>query len=130
MNKAASYRRLIQFFLQGLLVIAPIAITIWAIAAAFSFVDGILPNIMHSLFPSLMEDKEGNIRQIPGLGFLVVMTKMYGGLVLLHRMIWQTLGLKIMWLFIYRWLILFQAMYILFPEAGLRKLPISVHRKV
>ena len=72
MNKTASYRRLIQFFLQGLLVIAPIAITIWAIAGAFSFIDGILPNIIHSMFPSLMEDKAGNIRQIPGLGFLVV----------------------------------------------------------
>ena len=50
MNKTASYRRLIQFFLQGLLVIAPIAITIWAIAAAFSFVDGISPKIPNRVF--------------------------------------------------------------------------------
>lgn len=72
MTKVATYKRLIQFFLQGLLVIAPIAITMWAIAAAFNFVDGILPNILHSIVPAMMEDKNGNIRQIPGLGFLVV----------------------------------------------------------
>jgi uncharacterized membrane protein len=72
MTKVATYKRLFQFFLQGLLVIGPFAITIWAIAAAFNFVDGILPNFVHSLVPTLMEDNQGNIRRIPGLGFLVV----------------------------------------------------------
>lgn len=72
MAKVATYKRLFQFFLQGLLVIGPFAITIWAIAAAFNFVDGILPNFVHSLLPTLMEDNQGNIRRIPGLGFLVV----------------------------------------------------------
>ena len=72
MKKAATYKKLFQYFLQGLLVIAPIAITIWAIAAAFNFVDSILPNVVHSFVPNLMEDKQGNIRRIPGLGFLVV----------------------------------------------------------
>jgi uncharacterized membrane protein len=74
MTKVATYKRLFQYFLQGLLVIAPIAITIWAIMAAFNFVDGILPNVVHSMVPSLMEDKQGNIRRIPGLGFLVVIS--------------------------------------------------------
>jgi uncharacterized membrane protein len=72
MKKNDFYRRIIQYFLQGLLVIAPIAITIWAITAAFNFIDGILPNLMHSLFPSMMEDGKGNIRRVAGLGFLLV----------------------------------------------------------
>ncbi len=72
MTKVATYKKLFQFFLQGLLVIGPFAITIWAIAAAFNFVDGILPNIVHSIMPGIMEDGQGNIRRIPGLGFLVV----------------------------------------------------------
>lgn len=67
-----AYRRLFQYFLQGMLILAPIAITFWAIAAAFSFIDGILPNLIHSIVPSLMEDKDGNIKRIPGLGFILV----------------------------------------------------------
>ena len=69
-----AYRRLFQYFLQGMLILAPIAITFWAIAAAFSFIDGILPNLIHSIVPSLMEDKNGNIKRIPGLGFILVIT--------------------------------------------------------
>lgn len=72
MNKPATYKRLFQFFLQGLLVLGPIAITVWAITAAFNFIDGILPNIIHSILPGIMEDKNGELRRIPGLGFLVV----------------------------------------------------------
>jgi uncharacterized membrane protein len=72
MNKPATYKRLFQYFLQGLLVLGPIAITVWAIMAAFNFIDGILPNIIHSILPGLMEDNNGNLRRIPGLGFLVV----------------------------------------------------------
>jgi uncharacterized membrane protein len=74
MKKAATYKRLFQYFLQGLLVLAPISITIWAIGAAFSFIDSILPNIVHGIIPSVMEDNEGNIRRIPGVGFLVVIS--------------------------------------------------------
>jgi len=72
MTSVATYKKLFQYFLQGLLVLAPISITVWAITAAFNFVDGILPNVVHSIVPSLMEDGQGNIRRIPGLGFLVV----------------------------------------------------------
>ncbi len=72
MKKTLNYRKLFQYFLQGILVMAPIAITFWAIAAAFNFIDGILPNIIHSIVPSLMEDAHGNLKRIPGLGFLLV----------------------------------------------------------
>lgn len=72
MLKKWNYKRLMQYFLQGLLVIAPISITIWAITTAFNFIDGILPNLIHQVFPQLMEDGQGNLRRIPGLGFIVV----------------------------------------------------------
>ncbi len=74
MKKTITYKRLFQYFLQGLLILAPIAITFWAIAAVFSFIDGILPNILHSIAPSIMEDKDGNVKSIPGLGFLLVIS--------------------------------------------------------
>ena len=53
---------------------APIAITLWAIAAVFSFIDGILPNLVHNIVPGLMEDAQGNIRRIPGVGFILVIS--------------------------------------------------------
>jgi uncharacterized membrane protein len=72
MRKSLTYKRLFQYFLQGLLILAPIAITFWAIAAVFSFIDGILPNLLHSIVPGIMEDKAGNVKRIPGLGFILV----------------------------------------------------------
>lgn len=72
MKKSFDYRRLLAIFLQGILILAPITITIWAITAAFNFIDGILPNFVHGIFPTLMEDKTGNIRRIPGVGFILV----------------------------------------------------------
>lgn len=74
MKKRFTYKILLQYFLQGLLILAPISITIWAIQAAFNFIDGILPNMLHSLLPGIMEDKEGNIRRVPGIGFLVLIS--------------------------------------------------------
>lgn len=78
MRKTLTYKRLFQYFLQGLLILAPIAITFWAIAAVFSFIDGILPNLLHGIIPSVMEDKEGNIIRIPGVGFLLVIALVLG----------------------------------------------------
>jgi len=72
MKKSPDYKKLFQYFLQGILILAPIAITFWAIATVFSFIDGILPNILHSIFPQMMEDATGNIRRMPGLGFVLV----------------------------------------------------------
>ena len=70
--KSIDYKRLFQYFLQGILVLAPISITIWAIAAAFNFIDGILPNLVHAIFPSAIEDSQGNLKRIPGLGFVII----------------------------------------------------------
>ena len=74
MKKSSGYKRLIQFFLQGLLILAPIAITFWAISSLFNFVDGILPNLLHIAMPHLMADAQGNMQHITGLGFVVVIS--------------------------------------------------------
>lgn len=65
--------RLLQYFFQGLIVIAPIGITIWVVLGLFNTVDNILPNFIHAILPNVVpKDAEGNLQKIPGLGFIVV----------------------------------------------------------
>lgn len=65
-------RKLFNYFLQGVIVLAPISITIWTVYALFTWIDGILPNLVHNLFPKLIGvDQFGNPERIPGLGFVV-----------------------------------------------------------
>ena len=54
--------KLVSYFLQGLLYIAPITIVIYIIYALFTFMDGILQNYFVDIFGS----------KIPGLGLLVL----------------------------------------------------------
>ncbi len=69
------FRRLVQYFFQGLIVLAPIGITIWVVISLFNLVDDILPNIAHAIAPSLIKkDLEGNLIKLPGLGFVVVVS--------------------------------------------------------
>jgi uncharacterized membrane protein len=66
----AYLKRLLQYFFQGLIVLAPIGITIWVVLGLFNFVDGFLPNIVHTVAPNyLPKDETG---RFPGLGFVVV----------------------------------------------------------
>ena len=66
-------RRLLQYFLQGLIILAPITITIWGVVSLFNWIDGILPNFIHHLFPGFTgTDEFGEPKRIPGLGFIVV----------------------------------------------------------
>jgi uncharacterized membrane protein len=67
-------KKMLQYFLQGLVVLAPICITVWAIFELFDWVDSILPNMLHSIFPNwIKKDNITNkIDKIPGLGFIVV----------------------------------------------------------
>ncbi|MDH3244865.1 MAG: DUF502 domain-containing protein [Saprospiraceae bacterium] len=55
-------KKLFRYFLQGLLYIAPVAITAYIIYLIFTFVDGLLQTIL--------EDFLG--RSIPGLGVLII----------------------------------------------------------
>ncbi|HCF64478.1 MAG TPA: hypothetical protein DEU93_10285 [Chitinophagaceae bacterium] len=73
MKKRFSYKHLLQYFLQGLLILAPIAITGYAIYWIITTIDSWLP-----IFSSV--DEKG-VRQVQnyGLGFVVVIV----GLILL-----------------------------------------------
>jgi len=65
-------RNLLKLFLQGLLILAPISITIWTVISAFNWIDGILPNLVYTVAPKLLgTDAAGLPRRIPGLGFVV-----------------------------------------------------------
>ena len=65
-------RKLFKYFLQGLIILAPITITLWAVLSLFNWVDSILPDFIHRIFPRLALDESGNPRHIPGLGFVLV----------------------------------------------------------
>ena len=62
----------LQYFLQGLVVIAPVAITVYVLIWLFSFVDNILPNILHNVFRN-NPDIEKRIVTIPGFNLLLIL---------------------------------------------------------
>lgn len=64
--------KLFKYFLQGLIILAPITITLWAVLSLFNWIDSILPDFIHRLFPRLALDESGEPRRVPGLGFIVV----------------------------------------------------------
>ena len=56
MKKSNSYQRVIQYFLQGLLILGPVSITIYFIYVVFDKIDSILRPAIN----------------IPGLGFIII----------------------------------------------------------
>ena len=66
------WKKIIQYLLQGLLIIAPLAITIYAIYWVISTVDGWVP-----IFREAVKDPQGNIIRYDvknyGLGFLIIL---------------------------------------------------------
>lgn len=67
------WRQLLNYFFQGLIILAPITITGWAVISLFVYVDNILPNFIHSIFPVFYQpDSTGHVEKIPGVGFLVI----------------------------------------------------------
>jgi uncharacterized membrane protein len=73
------FKTIFRKFLQGLIILAPIAITIYAVTALFNFIDSILPDLVANTFPQLLKtDEKGNVRTIPGLGFVLVILIVIG----------------------------------------------------
>lgn len=73
MQKRKGLRKLFQYFLQGLIILAPIIITIYAVTGLFNFIDNIVPNILETIFPHWVgTDANGNPKKIPGIGFVIV----------------------------------------------------------
>lgn len=71
----ATLGKLLELFLQGLIVLAPIGITMWVVFGLFNMVDSFLPNLINTFAPDVLQkDASGNLRRLPGLGFIVVVT--------------------------------------------------------
>jgi len=67
------WHKLLNYFVQGLLILAPIIITAWAVISLFVFVDNILPSIVQKIFPYFYQvDPDGSVHKIPGVGFVVI----------------------------------------------------------
>ncbi len=74
-----TYRKLFRYFVQGLLILAPIAITSWALVSLFNLLDQILPQILGTT-KQIAVDTNGDgileIKQVKGLpkglGFLII----------------------------------------------------------
>lgn len=62
---------LAQFFFQGVILLAPIGVTIWVIVSLFNWVDNFLPNLLNTLFPVKFAMVDGRIPKVTGLGFVV-----------------------------------------------------------
>jgi uncharacterized membrane protein len=73
MKKRHILKRLFQYFLQGLIILAPIIITVYAVTALFNFIDNILPAAFGKIFPHWWIDEHGNAVKIPGIGFAILL---------------------------------------------------------
>jgi uncharacterized membrane protein len=62
MSKSRFWKQIFSWFLQGLLFIAPVALTIYILVISFNFVDGILTDIISEVIGF----------KIPGLGLVVI----------------------------------------------------------
>src|SRR6188508_625361 len=67
-----TFKNIIQYFFQGVILIAPIGVTLYVVIWLFNLVDNILPDILYTMFPKWMTAPDGSLRTIPGLGFLLV----------------------------------------------------------
>jgi len=63
-----------QLFFQGVVVLAPIGVTIWVIVSLFNWVDNFLPNLLNFIFPLQFAEVNGQIPKVTGLGFVVAIT--------------------------------------------------------
>lgn len=72
MKKRKALGRLFQYFLQGLIILAPIVITVYAVTALFNFIDNIVPDVLGRIFPYWFTPNGGVPRHIPGIGFVVL----------------------------------------------------------
>ena len=110
MRNRFSFRKVFRYLLQGIIIIAPIAITVYAVMALFTFVDNILPDVIARIFPRIFGlDENGTAPKIPGLGFvLVVLFVIFLGYVsssfivgrlveLLEKILERTPGIRILY---------------------------------
>jgi len=63
-----------QLFFQGVVVLAPIGVTIWVVVSLFNWFDNFLPNLLNFIFPLQFAEVNGQIPKVTGLGFVVAIT--------------------------------------------------------
>ncbi|MDI9337556.1 MAG: DUF502 domain-containing protein [Alphaproteobacteria bacterium] len=74
MSRFKFLNKLINYFIQGIFVIAPVGITIWIVVTIFNLADNFLPNIISEIFPhAFQKTNEGKIKFIPGIGLIVTL---------------------------------------------------------
>ena len=70
-SRKAILAALAQLFFQGVVVLAPIGVTVWVIVSLFNWVDNFLPNLLNVVFPIQFAAVNGQIPKVTGLGFVV-----------------------------------------------------------
>ena len=65
-NFKSATRRILQYFLQGILVLAPVAVTIYVIGSVFNWLDQLIP-----VYINLSGDPVKPF-YLPGIGFIIV----------------------------------------------------------
>ena len=70
MEKPFEYKKLLQYFLQGMLIMAPVSISVYTLYFVVSSIDGLIP-----IFSYI--DETGKVRiQNYGLGFVIIIAAM------------------------------------------------------
>lgn len=89
MHKNSIVRKFIYFFFQGLLFLAPVTLTIWALVITFNYIDGLLIAYLDELLGV----------HIPGLGLLVLIV-----IITLVGLLGSTIIFKPLWNYFDRFL--------------------------
>jgi uncharacterized membrane protein len=64
-----------KYFIAGILVWAPLSVTVWVIAWGLGLLDGVFGSVMHAIIMFLPHDAAidvQNFRDLPGVGILIV----------------------------------------------------------
>jgi uncharacterized membrane protein len=73
-TKKGLFSSFAQLFFQGVILLAPIGVTVWVVVSLFNWVDNFLPNVLNLLFPQQFAAVNGQIPKVTGLGFVVAIT--------------------------------------------------------
>ena len=77
-----------KYFIAGILVWAPLSITVWVIAWGLGLLDGVFGSVMHAIIVVLPQDAARDMqhfRDLPGVGILIVIVViLLTGLLAIH----------------------------------------------
>lgn len=73
LRKQNIFKKIVQDLFQGVIVVAPIGVTVYVFWKIFDSVDAILPNILSTVLPHIFNESPAGFRRIPGLGFVLAL---------------------------------------------------------